>query len=221
MPPLPVVATGVAGRLSFGPMPRIASFATDRLILRPPSPGDLEDFVALGADPDVMRYIGQGQTQSRAQAAFWMECLLADARHGIPAPHPEGMPGWLVMVERRTGAFAGLAVLTVLGTAHLAAIGPAHATPPPVVEVGYRLPKTAWGRGYATEAAAALVRHAFETMRLPKVVAIADVRNGPSNRVIGKLGLTRRTTYDLNGVSIHFHSLAIDEYRGSGPDGRG
>jgi RimJ/RimL family protein N-acetyltransferase len=192
-------------------MPRIASFATDRLILRPPSPGDLEDFVALGSDPEVMRYIGQGQVQSRAQAAFWMECLLADARHGIPVPHPDEMPGWLVVIERDTGAFVGLAVLTVLGAAHVAAVGPS-ACQPPVVEVGYRLARPFWGRGYATEAAAVLVRHGFTKMRLPQITAIADVRNVASNRVLEKLGFVMRKTYEMNGQSINFHSLSIEDY---------
>jgi RimJ/RimL family protein N-acetyltransferase len=194
------------------PMPRIASFATDRLILRPPSPGDLDDFVALGADPEVMRYIGQGQTQSPVQAAFWLECLLADARHGIPVSHPDGMPGWLVVIERQTGAFVGLAVLTVLGTAHIAAVGAPFCVAPPVVEVGYRLARRFWGNGYATEAGAALVRHGFETMRLPQIAAIADVRNAASNRVIEKLGLVKRKMYELNGLSINFHSLSIEDY---------
>jgi RimJ/RimL family protein N-acetyltransferase len=193
-------------------VPRIATFATERLILRPPSPGDLEDFVALGADPEVMRYIGQGQTQSRGQAAFWMECLLADARHGIPVPHPNGMPGWLVVIEQRTGAFAGLAVLTVLGAAHVAAVGPALCPTTPVVEVGYRLAKAFWGKGYATEAGAVLVRYGFETMRLAQIVAIADARNMASNRVIEKLGLVMRKKYELNGLSINFHSLSVEDY---------
>ena len=194
-------------------MPRIPSFATERLILRPPSPGDLEDFVALGADPEVMRYIGRGQAQTRAQAAFWMECLLADARHGIPMPHPEGLPGWLVMIERSTGCFAGLAVLMVLPGAHVAAIGADLCPPPPVVEVGYRLARPFWGKGYATEAASTLLRHGFETMHLPQIVAIADVRNAASNRVLAKLGFSLRKTYEMAGLSIHFHFLSVEHYR--------
>jgi len=192
-------------------MPTIPSFATERLILRPPSPGDLEDFVALGADPEVMRYIGQGQTQSRSQAAFWMECLLANARHGIPVPHPHGLPGWLVVIERRTGAFAGLAVLTVLGPAHVAAIGPSLCPTPPI-EVGYRLAKPFWGKGYATEAARTLLHYGFNTMRLTQITAFADVRNAASNRVIEKLGLAKRAAYQHNGQSIYFHSMQLEDY---------
>ena len=192
-------------------MPRIPTFVTDRLILRPPSPGDLEDIVALGADPDVMRFIGQGQTQSRSQAACWLECMISDARHGIPLAHPEGTPGWLVAIERQTGAFVGLAVLTVLNASHIAAIGPELCPEPPVVEVGYRLARAFWGKGYATEAAAKLVHYGLSAMRLRQIAAIADVRNSASRHVIEKLGLAKRKTYELNGISIDFFSLVNDK----------
>lgn len=191
-------------------MPRIPTIATDRLVLRPPSPGDLPDIAALNADPDVMRYIGQGQTQTAVQAGFWMECILADARHGFPsASVPEGLPGWLVAIERETQAFLGLAALVTLPLSHVQAIG-AELCPPPCIEVGYRFAKPAWGKGYATEAGRALVDYGFGHMGLKRIVAIADVRNGASNRVLEKLGLQLRKTYELGGVSIHFRSLDRD-----------
>ncbi len=157
-------------------MPKIPTFATPRLILRPASPGDLEDFIALGANAEVMQFIGHGNTQSPSQAAAWLEAILSDARHGIPLPHPPGIPGWLVVIERQSGAFAGLAVLSVLPPAHIAAIGPEFCPPAPVIEVGYRLAKPFWGKGYATEAAATLLRFGFETMHLPHIVAIANAQ---------------------------------------------
>jgi RimJ/RimL family protein N-acetyltransferase len=193
-------------------VPLIPAFATPRLILRPPSPGDLDGFVTLGSDPDVMRYIGQGQTQSPTQAAFWLECLLADARHGFPTSGtPVGLPGWQVMIERETQAFVGLAALAMLPAHHIAAIG-AVDCPTPCVEVGYRLAKPFWRRGYATEAASELSRYAIQSMRLPGLVAIADVRNEASNRVLEKVGLRLRTTYDLNGLTINFRSVTADEF---------
>lgn len=194
-------------------MPRIPTLVTERLVLRPPSPGDLADFVALGADPEVMRYIGVGATQTAAQAGFWLECMLADARHGFPTPGaPEGLPGWLVAIERETQAFVGLAVLTMLSPAHAQAIGPELGSPPHV-EVGYRLAPPYWGKGYATEAGRALVDYGFDVTELDRIVAIADVRNAASNRVLEKLGLRTQTTYELNGVSIHFRSIFRSERR--------
>jgi RimJ/RimL family protein N-acetyltransferase len=139
--------------------------------------------------------------------------MLADARHGLPLPHPDGIPNWLTAIERESGAFVGFAVLTVFGPAHVAAIWADHCPSGPVVEVGYRLAKCFWGRGYATEAASTLVRHGFEMMRLPLIAGIADERNAASKHVLEKLGLTRRKTYELKGVSIDFYSLSIEEYQ--------
>ena len=168
-------------------MPRIPTLATGRLVLRPPSPGDLDDLAALGRDEETMRYIGAGQTQSAAQAGFWLECMLADARHGIATPFaPEGLPGWLTVVERETQAFVGLAVLHMLPAAHTQAIEPALC-PPPCVEMGYRLARPFWGRGYATEAGAALLGHGFGTMGLERIVAIRRLGATSRRRWMGGL----------------------------------
>jgi ribosomal-protein-alanine N-acetyltransferase len=59
----------------------------------------------------------------------------------------------------------------------------------PVVELGYRLRLSHWGKGYATEAAAAMLRHAFETLRLPEVYAFALPHNAASIKVLQRLGL--------------------------------
>jgi [ribosomal protein S5]-alanine N-acetyltransferase len=198
-------------------VPRIPSFATDRLILRPPSPGDLEDSVALGADPEVMRYLGNGQPQTREQAAAWLEAVLSDARHGFAVPQPVATPGWLVIVERMTNSFVGLAALQSLAPIHAAAAGPQLCPPGQApVEVGYRLARPFWGKGYATEAGGALVRYGFETLRLPAICGIAEVRNVGSNRVLAKVGCTLRGMYDFKGRSINFHSVMAGEYGGRG-----
>ena len=189
-------------------MPTIATLATDRLILRPPAPGDLEDIVALNADPDVMAFIGNGETQSRAQSAHWLETLMATARYGHPSPGaPEWIPGWFVTIEQESGAFAGLMALTMLPRLHIEAIGE-DLCPAPCVELGFRYAKPFWGRGYATEAGARLVRYAFDN-GLNQLVAIADVRNHASNRALEKLGLAHRKTYELNGITINFRSMDL------------
>jgi hypothetical protein len=85
--------------------------------------------------------------------------------------------------------------------------------------VGYRLAPAHWGKGYATEAAAALVRYGFLTLNLPLITAIAQAENAASNRVLRKVGLVYQKTYTLDGLAIHFHSLARAGYGpGGGPD---
>jgi RimJ/RimL family protein N-acetyltransferase len=139
--------------------------------------------------------------------------MLSDARHGFAVPQPAGAPGWLVIVERATQAFVGLAALQTLGAFHVAAAGPVLCPPGQTpVEVGYRLARPFWGKGYATEATAALVRYGFETLRLPAICGIAEVRNVASNRVLAKVGCTVRGTYEFKGRSINFHSVKAGEY---------
>ena len=146
---------------------RVDTIETERLVLRPVRPDDLQPLIDLGADPEVMRYIGSGQPQSRGDAAQWFEQLLAEAEGGPPGP--AGVPGWRVVAVKPAGDWAGLAALKSLSPWHAEAIGIE-----PVVELGYRLARRYWGQGYATELSQALVRHAFDNVGLPLLVAIAD-----------------------------------------------
>ena len=59
----------------------------------------------------------------------------------------------------------------------------------PEIEVGYRFARPYWGRGYATEAAAASVRHGFGTLGLARIVAVVEPPNVASHRVLEKIGL--------------------------------
>jgi len=59
----------------------------------------------------------------------------------------------------------------------------------PCVEVGWRLARETWGRGYASEAAAAAAQFAFERLELEEIVAIATESNAPSRRVMERLGM--------------------------------
>lgn len=179
---------------------------TPRLVLRPPAEEDLEHFVALGADPEVMRFIGGGKTQTCEEAAGWFERHLRAGREGF-AGYP-GLPGCRVVTTKADGAWAGLVFLIPMNPVHAAAVEGG-----PFIEVGYRLARTHWGKGYATEAAAALVRFGFVDLNLPLITAIAQARNVASNRVLRKVGLVHRKTYALDGLDICFHSLAREEYR--------
>ena len=179
---------------------------TPRLVLRPPAEEDLEHFVALGADPEVMRYIGGGKTQTRDEAAAWFDRHFRVGREGFPG-YP-GLPGCLVATTKAGGAWVGLAFLIPMNPVHAAAVQGG-----PFIEVGYRLARAHWGKGYATEAAAALLCYGFVNLNLSLITAIAHARNVASNRVIQKIGLLHRKTYKLDGLDIYFHSLAREEYR--------
>jgi [ribosomal protein S5]-alanine N-acetyltransferase len=185
---------------------RSDTIETERLRLRPISGDDLEPLAALGADREVMRYIGAGKPQTRREAGKWFDLLLAEAATG-PAG-PPGLPGWRVVTSKSSGDWIGLAALKCLAEQHAEALGIESA-----VELGYRLARRYWGQGYATELSRALISHAFEHVGLTQLVAIADARNMASNRVLEKAGLVYRQTYAINGRTIRFFALTDEEYR--------
>lgn len=146
---------------------------TARLVLRPWTADDLEPLTAIHADPDVMRYIGSGQTRDR-------EATRATIERWSRGLEERGF-GLLATELAETGELAGMAGLAV--PSFLPEILPA-------IEVGYRIKRELWGRGLATEAAAALVEHAFGPLGIERLVGIAHVDNAGSRRVLEKLGMT-------------------------------
>jgi RimJ/RimL family protein N-acetyltransferase len=186
-------------------MPRIATLVTDRLVLRPPSPGDLDDLVSLFGDLAAMRFVGHGKTFSKTQVAHMHETMLAEARHG--STHPSwvaGVPGSLVIVRRETLEFAGMAVLRMLAPDLAAAIGEC---PDPAVEAGYILMPEFWGQGLATEAARELVRYGVEVAGKDHVIAVADVGNTDSHKVLRKAGFEFRKEYDYRDMRMNYWTL--------------
>ena len=117
---------------------------TDRLVLRRFTSADADNLVSLDADPDVMRYITGGIPTSREE----IENEVLPAFLGYYQRY-EGYGFWAV-IEKETGEF--------LGWFHFR---PYEGGAPGEVDLGYRLRKSAWGKGYATEGSRALIRKGF------------------------------------------------------------
>jgi ribosomal-protein-alanine N-acetyltransferase len=94
--------------------------------------------------------------------------------------------GMFAVLEKANGQFAGHC-----GVGYLH--GKADA------ELAYSLAKRCWGRGMATEAVGAVLRHAFETIGLPRVVGVAVVENVGSQRVMARTGMTLQGPYEFDG----------------------
>lgn len=187
-------------------MPRIPTLTSERLVLRPVSPGDLEDLTSLFGDPETMRFVGNDKTFSPVQVAHMMETMLADARHG--STHPDsvaGVPGSLVIVERSTQAFVGMGVLRMLAPDLAAAIG---GCPSPSLEAGYILAKPCWGQGLATEAASCLVSYGVSLVGREHVVAVAHEGNSASHRVLEKVGFERRKEFEYREMAMNYWELS-------------
>ena len=143
---------------------------TERLRLRQWRDEDLAPFAALNADPEVMRHFPAPLSREESDAGALRARTAIDRR------------GWgFWAVERRSdGAFLGFTGITVVPEAM-----PFH----PAIETGWRFARDAWGQGYATEAARASLRVAFELLEFPEVVAFTAVSNERSAAVMRRLGM--------------------------------
>ncbi|MYX13097.1 GNAT family N-acetyltransferase [Streptomyces sp. SID8374] len=155
-----------------------AFLETDRLVLRPFTEAEAPGLLVLDSDPEVMRYLNGGRpTTAEAIRERTLPRLLHD--------HPcTGTRGFWAAEERATGTF--------LGWFELRPVDDHDRT---VVELGYRLNRASWGRGYATEGARALVDKGFTDLGAERVTANTMAVNAGSRRVMEKAGLTFLRAY--------------------------
>lgn len=156
---------------------------TERLHLRAWRDGDLDAFAALNADPGVMEFLPAPLTRDESDA------LAARIRDHFDS-HGFGL--WALQVRETSEfvGFTGLAWQTF----------PAHFTP--AVEVGWRLARRAWGKGYATEGASAALGHGFGVVGLGEIVSMTAVGNERSRRVMERIGMTRDPGDDFDHPNV-------------------
>ncbi|WUG76533.1 GNAT family N-acetyltransferase [Streptomyces sp. NBC_00457] len=151
----------------------------------------------MSADPEVMRWVGDGSVRDKQQIRSGVEAMER-------AWEAQGF-GLFAEEVRSTGEPAGF---TGLSTPHyLPEVLPA-------VETGWRLGRSHWGQSLATEAAAAAVRFGFQDCVLDRIVSIAQVGNGASERNMAKLGMhpLRETVDPSCGRRVRILALSSDRY---------
>lgn len=151
---------------------------TGRLILRRFTADDVDLLVELDSDPAVMHFINGGRPTPREE----IEREILPAFLGYYERYA-GYGFWAA-IEKPTGVF--------LGWFHFR---PRPESAPGEVELGYRLRKAAWGRGYATEGSRALIGKGFTEHGVERVVAETMVVNLASRRVMEKAGLSLVRTF--------------------------
>ncbi|MFF3564402.1 GNAT family N-acetyltransferase [Streptomyces sp. NPDC002574] len=176
---------------------------TPRLRLRAWREADLDPLAAINADPEVMRFIADGSTRTREETAAQLERFRREGRDRHE--HREHGPGAFAVEVRGTGELAGWVALTV--PAFLPEILPA-------VEIGWRLGRAHWGRGYATEAARSAMEFAFTEAGLDRLVSVCHVDHHASARVMAKLGMTldRTTTVPAHGQPVRVTAITRERY---------
>ncbi len=157
--------------------------STARLRLRPWQDADLPSFAALNADPRVMEHFPQ--TLDRGES----DAMAGRIRRRI---EENGYGLWAVEVVG-VNPFIGYVGLTGAGFE-------AHFTP--CTEMAWRLAYEHWGRGYASEAAAAALTFGFERLDLPEIVAFTTHANHRSRRVMERLGMVRNPADDFDRSNL-------------------
>lgn len=177
--------------MTFPPAPILE---TQRLILRAPAPQDFEAWAEFAADEDVMRHLGGVQSRSVAWRAL---CAAAGA--------------WTIRgfsffsaIEKASGLWVGR-------------LGPWQPDGWPGREVGWALARRAWGKGYATEGAAAAMDFAFDTLGWTEAVHTIDPANTASHAVARRLGSTlkgpTRMPAPFEHLPVELWSQTRDEWR--------
>ncbi|GAA4443002.1 GNAT family N-acetyltransferase [Phytohabitans houttuyneae] len=150
---------------------------TERLLLRHWREGDLDPWAALNADPEVRAHLGGPRTREQSAAS------MAEFEADLTA---RGWGWWAVEVVA-SGELAGFAGLDPVDEERTFG----------GIEIGWRLARSAWGHGYATEAARAVLAYGFDTLELPEIVAETMQDNVRSQAVMRRLGMTHVPAYDF------------------------
>lgn len=164
-------------------MADVTGLGTERLILRGWTDADRGPFAAMNADPEVMEHFPARLTREESDAlADRFQTGLLERAFGL----------WALEV-RGTGEFVGFTGLSVPAfTAHFT----------PAVEIGWRLARPAWGRGYASEAAREALRFGFEDAGLDEIVSFTAYPNERSRAVMRRLGMTHDPADDFQHPNL-------------------
>nr|WP_230322852.1 GNAT family N-acetyltransferase [Cellulomonas hominis] len=170
---------------------------TERVTLRPFAPSDADLLVELDSDPAVMRYLSGGEPTAPELV------------------RERDLPSVLAGYDRWAGRFGLFAAYETAGGAFLGwfCLRPERDGPLDEVELGYRLRRAAWGRGYATEVSSALLARAFTDLDVRVVWGATMALNRPSQRVMEKAGMTVAQTLPTPEDMLAVEGAELGGYR--------
>ena len=150
---------------------------TERLVLRQWRDEDRAPFAALNADPVVMEHFPSTMTREASDAFVDFNVATISER------------GWGLWAVEADGEFIGF-------------VGLNEPRFRPGVEIGWRLARAAWGHGYATEAARAVLAFAFDELGLDEVISFTSTTNVRSQRVMERIGMTHDPADDFDHPNV-------------------
>lgn len=148
---------------------------TERLILRELRMTDLDGMFELDSDPEVHKYLGNKPVKTIGESKIILENVLNQYQE-------RGIGRWAA-IEKNTGDFIGWSGIRLNTEYNMNGFTKYY-------DVGYRLIKRYWGKGYATESGKAAVDYAFKTLKLQELYATTEIGNQASHNALLKIGLT-------------------------------
>ncbi len=178
---------------------------TERLLLTPYAPTDLDVALQMYTDPEVVKYVYDVMTE---------EEIRQEMSNSIKRGGNGGIGIWCI-ADRRTGEKLGDTYLLPMPIDKddtdfsLVVMGQ---MPDAEIEIGFFLKRSAWGRGYATEVCKRLLQFAFQEVSLNEVVASVDEDNVASKKVLEKSGLLDRGRTRCYGKDSPIYRITRDEW---------
>jgi RimJ/RimL family protein N-acetyltransferase len=171
---------------------------TQRLLLEPWDERHRSSWRLICRDAEVMRYIGRGQVWEREKAdEVFGQALAHWQDHGF---------GWRSAHDKATGDWLGFVGLNYIES-DTQGLGTDE------VEIGWWIIRAAWGRGYASEGAAAIRDEAFERIGLDRIIARLQPANVASGHVAEKIGMSFHCdTIGRVGEVLHIYALDRAEW---------
>lgn len=165
---------------------------TERLLLRRFQDADLPSVVEMNSDPDVMRFIGNGQVATEQQS----HAMIAKQE----AQWDEKGFAFFAVQERSSGETVGLCGINI-----------PYFYPEilPAVEIGWRFRRPFWGQGYATEAAHAALDFGLNVLEVSTIYGFANPDNVPSLRVMDKIGMSFQRTIHISKYDLSAQLYAV------------
>ncbi len=172
---------------------------TERLILRAVEDTDVQGFFELDSDPEVHKYLGNQPIKTMEEAKATIDYVRNQyVKFGI---------GRWVVEEKASGEFVGWSGLKYEQTVR---------TDYDYYDIGYRLKRKFWGKGYATESATAALKYGFQVLNLEEIAGAAHIENIASNRVLRKIGLEWLEPFEFEGDPHHWYRLKKADWEAKG-----
>jgi len=152
---------------------------------------DVDPFFEMDSDPEVHKYLGTRPVESRDQ--------IIETIHYVRQQYIDNGIGRWAIVDKSASQF--------IGWTGLKRVKEMMNNQTNYYDLGYRLIRKYWGKGYATETASASLHFGFDKLNLDEIIATVNCKNAASNAVVQKLGFTLSETFYLHELKHNWYTL--------------